>query len=111
VPDYRFVVNVRSDTFAEPFRESIPTPAYLLAADHATPGMRDLASGGRDQGLDLFADNGNFDLIGEGGDALSRPGLVGLAGLAARVNLASSGPIRYRAVGPDSDVSQVRTAR
>jgi hypothetical protein len=65
VPDYRFVVNLRSDTFAEPFRESIPTPAYLLAADHATPGMRDLASGVREQGLDLFADNGNFDLIGE----------------------------------------------
>jgi hypothetical protein len=65
VPDYRFVVNLRSDTFAEPFRESIPTAAYLLAADHATPGMRDLASGVREQGLDLFADNGNFELVGK----------------------------------------------
>ena len=57
--------NLRSDTFAEPFRESIPTPAYLLAADHATPGMRDLASGVPDQGLDPFADNVNFELIGK----------------------------------------------
>lgn len=65
MPDYRFVVNLRSDTLAEPFRESIPTPAYLLAADHATPGMRDLASGVREQDLDLFADNGNFELIGK----------------------------------------------
>jgi hypothetical protein len=40
-------------------------PAYLLAADHATPGMRDLASGVREQGRDLFADNGNFELIGK----------------------------------------------
>jgi hypothetical protein len=64
VPDYRFVVNLRSDTFAEPFRESIPTPAYLLGANQATAGMRDLAGGVRDQGLDLFADNGNFELIG-----------------------------------------------
>jgi hypothetical protein len=65
VPDYRFVVNLRSDTFAEPFRESIPTAAYSLAADHATPAVRDLASGVRDQGLDLFAGNGNFELIGK----------------------------------------------
>jgi hypothetical protein len=64
VPDYRFVVNLRSDTFAEPFRDSIPTPAYLLGANKATAGMRDLASGVREQGLDLFADNGNFELIG-----------------------------------------------
>jgi hypothetical protein len=65
VPYYRFVVNLRSDTFAEPFRESIPTPAYLLAADHATPRMPDLAGGVREQGLDLFADNGSFELIGK----------------------------------------------
>jgi hypothetical protein len=65
VPDYRSVDNLRSDTFAEPFLESIPTSAYLLDADHATPALRDLASGVRGQGLDLFADNGNFELMGK----------------------------------------------
>jgi hypothetical protein len=65
VPSYRFVVNLRSDTFAEPFRDLIPTPAYLLSADHATPAMRGLAGGVRAQDLDLFADNGNFNLIGQ----------------------------------------------
>ena len=90
MPDYRFVVNLRSDTFTEPFRESIPAPAYLLAADHATPGMRDLASGVREQGLDPSADNGNFGTHREDGGALLRPG----PGLLQKIRTAADLPTR-----------------
>jgi hypothetical protein len=65
VPDYRFVVNLRSDTFAEPSGSRSPPPPICSPRATPPPGMRDLASGVREQGLDLFADNGNFELIGK----------------------------------------------
>ncbi|MGB3827812.1 MAG: hypothetical protein WA962_03475 [Ornithinimicrobium sp.] len=66
----RFVYNLSPDTFTPDNLTGNKPFGYLLAPNNATPQLSRLASQVRDHGLPLFADNGNFTLIGQVAAAL-----------------------------------------
>lgn len=63
--NYHFVVNLREETFDPSFRQWLKPRAYLLAPNRATGAQLVLAHKVRQNGHDLYADNGNFALIGQ----------------------------------------------
>jgi len=65
MPRFRFVYNLKKDTSDAGFRERIRPSAYLLAPNNATRQLRAAAAALRHDGLDLYADNGNYEIIGK----------------------------------------------
>ena len=65
LPDYHFVMNLRSETFDDSFRKWLKPYAYLLAPNRASGAELDLAGNVRKGRYQLYADNGNFALIGQ----------------------------------------------
>jgi hypothetical protein len=63
--DYLFVVNLRSETFDDSFRKWLKPRAYLLAPNRASGAELALAGNVRKGRYQLYADNGNFALIGQ----------------------------------------------
>ena len=65
LPDYHFVVNLRNETFDDSFRKWLKPWAYLLAPNRASRAELELARNVRKSRYQLYADNGNFALIGQ----------------------------------------------
>jgi hypothetical protein len=65
VTDFRFVVNLRKETFDSSFRQWLKPSAYLLAPNRATGAQLELAHKVRQSKYGFYADNGNFALIGQ----------------------------------------------
>jgi hypothetical protein len=63
--DYHFVVNLRNETFDDSFRKWLTPRAYLLAPNRASRAELELARNVRKSRYQLYADNGNFALIGQ----------------------------------------------
>ena len=63
--DYQFVVNLRAETFDDAFRRWLNPRAYLLAPNRAAAAQLELAGKVRASRRELYADNGNFALIGD----------------------------------------------
>jgi hypothetical protein len=63
--NYHFVVNLRKETFDDSFRSGLKPWAYLLAPNRATGAQLALAHQARSNKYGLYADNGNFALIGQ----------------------------------------------
>ena len=63
--NYHFAVNLREETFDASFRKWLKPWAYLLAPNRATGAQLRLAQQVRQGKHGLYADNGNFALIGK----------------------------------------------
>lgn len=65
MPEYRFVVNLRTDTISPEYINLLPPWGYLLAPGNASAQLRQQAQILTADGYKLFADNGNFTHIND----------------------------------------------